>query len=131
MILNQKELFSLVNALSLKDLDIIPYRGRNYWIQITENLEPPAWYSTSTLVDGADIYLDKQKIPQKFQKPVILHEIIEADLSIHQNIPLQKAHQLAQEEDRTYASLFLSSTQREEYEKLRERLEASFGPLGI
>ena len=128
MDINREELTSLVDALELKDMDIVEYRGRNFWLQISKGLNPPAaWYSESTYVDGADVYIDKDLIPDRFKKPVIFHEILEADLRIHQNMPQDEAHRLARDEDRKYANKLLTESEKSDYEGLRKELGDFFG----
>ncbi len=124
MDIDRAELTSLVDAPKLEDADIQEYRGRSYWIQISDGINPPpaCWYSKSTYVDGADIYIDKEVIPDIFKRPVIFHEILEADLFLYQGVEKNEAHHIAREEDRKYANKLLTESEKREYEELRKRL---------
>lgn len=114
----------LVNSLKSKKIQIVQYRGRDYRIDIGKHVDSPAWYLESSFVTGAEIGIDRDQIPDKFKRAVILHEIVEADLYIHQQIIRRKAHHRAVREDYFYARKHLNEAEFREYGTFRQRLIA-------
>ena len=96
----------------------LEYRGRSYFVEPFSQQGPAGEYFQSSSFDGADIYL-WEKVPEKFKRPVLLHEIIEADLNIHQNIPKENAHDEAIKHDMRFARETLDRKTFKGYEGFR------------
>lgn len=99
---------------------IITYNSRRYYLDLEAGQGPAGEYYTSTAYDGADIYV-WDAVPEIFRKSVAFHEIVEADLYIHQHVSKRKAHLKATEADRRFASETLDHKTFLEYEEFRER----------
>lgn len=127
MEIDYEALRKAVESLPLKNFEETEYRGRMYMVEpISPTKNPPVEWFTSTAYDGADVYI-WEGIPEKFKRPVILHEILEADLTLHQGIPIDTAHKIAQDNDRKYAKEKLDDIAYKQYEELRAELGTFFG----
>ncbi len=118
------ELKRIVLGLSVTDVSTLEYRDRTYYVNPSSGEGPPGESFAPTYYDGADIYIWR-RVPQKFRRPVIIHEVVEADLSYHQHLPRSVAHQTAVEIDRRFARETLDAATLTEYELFRERCERS------
>ncbi len=67
------------------------------------------------------------KVPSGFRRPIILHEVVEADLYIHQNISKSKAHGKAVDLDKRFAKETLDAQTLAEYEAFRAKGGEFFG----
>jgi hypothetical protein len=118
--INYDEIKSAVSEIAIdKTGDLLLYGGRDYYIDPISPAGPIGEFYASTAYDGADIYI-WDKVPEKFRRAIILHEVIEADLHIHQGLPLNKAHERTVPFDRRYARETLDSKTFLEYEKFRK-----------
>ena len=118
------ELKRIVLDLSVTSVSTLEYRDRTYYVEPAARDGPPGESFVSTYYDGADIYVWK-RVPKQFRRPVIVHEVVEADLSFYQGVPRSVAHQTAVEIDRRFASETLDALALAEYELFRERCERS------
>ncbi|MBD3249109.1 hypothetical protein GF336_03625 [Candidatus Woesearchaeota archaeon] len=120
------ELVKIIDEISLTDRSRIQYRDRTYFIELDGRSGPEAEFFASGTYSGADIYIWNQVRPE-FKRPMILHEVIEADLYLHQRIPKRDAHMTAMEHDRNYAKATLDTQTLLEYEQFRESINEFFG----
>ena len=120
------ELVKIIDEISLTDRSRIQYRDRTYFIEPDGRSGPEAEFFESGTYSGADVYIWNQVRPE-FRRPMILHEVIEADLYLHQRIPKRDAHQTAVEYDRKYARMNLDDQTLKEYEEFRESINEFFG----
>jgi len=122
-----KELKTELKLIGLEEISRVPYRDRVYWVDpmAFPDGKPSQWFE-STAYSGADVYV-WGGLRQEFKKPLILHEIIEADLVLHQEIERRDAHTEAEKFDGKYAKSLLSKEEFSDYEKTRERFEKAFG----
>jgi len=112
------ELTKIINAISLTKRSVIQYRNKTYFIEPNGREGPEAEIFPSGTYDGADIYI-WNKVKREFRRPIILHEIIEADLFLHQKVPKRDAHKTAMKYDKDYAKNSLDSQTLREYEEFR------------
>ena len=121
-----KELKTELKLIDLEEINRIPYHDNMYWIDpmAFPDGEPSQWFE-STAYTGADVYI-WGGLRKEFKKPLILHEIIEADLVLHQGVDRRAAHREAEKFDRKYARSLLNKEELSDYEKTRESLEKSF-----
>jgi len=121
-----KELETELKLIDLDDINRVPYRDRTYWVDPMAFPEgKPAQWFESTAYNGADIYI-WGGVREEFKKPLILHEIIEADLVLHQKTGREEAHEEARRVDREYAKSRLNQEEFSDYEKTRESFEKAF-----
>lgn len=127
MDVDYEQLKNAVEALPLRNFEETEYRGRVYMVDpISPMKNPPAEWFESTAYDGADVYIWKG-IPPEFKRSIILHEILEADLTLHQGIPRERSHTVATEYDTKYAKEKLDDIAYRQYEELRVTLSSFFG----
>ena len=120
MEINYEEIKSAVSEIAIDEAgDLLSYRGRDYYIDPNSPARPIGEFHKSTAYDGADIYI-WDKVPEKFRRAIILHEVIEADLYIHQGLPQNEAHERTVPYDRRYARETLDSKTFLEYEEFRK-----------
>lgn len=111
---------SLSRISARRNGQLVPYRGRDYWIGISPQ-GPIAEIFAGSFYGAADIYI-WNRVPPKFRKPVIFHEVLEADLSFYQGVPKQDAHNIASGMDSKYAEELLRKEDFEEYKKFKDQL---------
>ncbi|MBI4919052.1 hypothetical protein HY837_03920 [archaeon] len=99
--------------------ETLEYFGRTYFVTSSPDLDTAVWFAP-TYYTGADIYFC-ERIPEKFKGPVVLHEILEADLRVHQELPLSEAHKIAVIHDSLYAKQKLTEQDFLKYEKWRKK----------
>jgi hypothetical protein len=87
--------------------------------------KPAEWFRSSAY-DGADVYI-WEDIEPEFKKAMILHEIIEADLRLHQRMPIEEAHGTASVLSTRHAMEILDSATFELFEKERDEMEQKYG----
>ena len=118
-----------VNALKLENGEQFQYRNRDYAIWITPKKEigdsPPCFWQRSDITNGWDIYLI-QEIRDKFKRAVILHEAVEAR-TCEELGDYRKAHEIARQQDRKYASIHFDKSELSEYSELEKELGEFFG----
>lgn len=114
-----------VRELSPTEVTIIPYRGRDYFVDPEAEQGPAGEFHPSTVYDGADVYVWKQ-VPQKLRLPVIFHEVVEADLRIHQGAPKQEAHDLAALLDAQFAKDTFDTETMHSYSDFSEHQRGKF-----
>jgi hypothetical protein len=120
MEINYDEIKGAVLEIAIDETgDLLSYRGRDYYIDPISPAGPIGEFHASTEYDGADIYI-WDKVPKKFRRAIILHEVIEADLHIHQWLPQNEAHERTVPHDRRYARETLDSKTFLEYEEFRK-----------
>jgi hypothetical protein len=120
------EIKSAVSKVSIDETGgLLSYRGRDYYVDPISPAGSIGEFHWSTLYDGADIYI-WDKVPEEFRRVIILHEVIEADLRIHQKLPLNEAHEKTVSYDRRYAKETLDSKALLEYEELRKNGDEFF-----
>ena len=112
------ELTKIINAISLTKRSVIQYRNKTYFIEPNGREGPEAEFFPSRTYNGADIYI-WNKVRREFRRPIILHEVIEADLFLHQKIPKSDAHKTSMKYDKNYAKNSLDSQTLREYEEFR------------
>jgi len=112
------ELAKLIDAISLTKRSKIQYEDRIYFIEPNGREGPEAEFFPSGTYNGADIYI-WNKVRREFRRPMILHEVIEADLFLHQKVPKSDAHKTAMKYDKDYAKNSLDSQTLKEYEEFR------------
>ena len=119
------ELRKELDRLSLDATFIVFYRTRDFFIDPNSTPghgEPAEWFP-STVYSGADVYV-WEDIEREFKMPIILHEVIEADLRIYQEFSKDDSHNIAKEFDKRYAKELLSGEFYKDYEANRDLLEA-------
>lgn len=122
-----EELSTLLESLDLNEVSLVSYRNRNYWVDcIAEpgHGKPVEWFS-STSLEGADIYCWADINPLH-KRPMIFHELIEADLVLHQEVDQTRAHNAARVLDREYAKRLMTAQELVEYETQRRAMEKRF-----
>ena len=86
---------------------------------------PPCFWQRSDITNGWDIYLI-QEIRDKFKRAVILHEAVEAR-TCEELGDYRKAHEIARQQDRKYASIHFDKSELSEYSELEKELGEFFG----
>ena len=94
------ELEKSVEGLRLGDSEKLHYRGNDYLIRIRD--DSPMTRKVKT-PGGVEIDINRTRVPDKFKKLVILHEVLESDLEFYQHVSEDEAHALAREADNRYA----------------------------
>ena len=96
-------------GIDTEGISIIFYNERGYYADLgctpDYNGGMPAEWFRSTRHSGADVYI-WSNIEPEFKRAMDLHEIIEADLKMHQNLTAEEAHKTA----RKYDSIFAKET---------------------
>jgi hypothetical protein len=116
-----------IDDLDLNNISRVQYRSREYWINPTSapgEGKPAQWFK-STSCSGADVYL-WETIEPEFKKAMVLHEIIEADLKVHQRVPEQVAHDVAREHDERYVKETLNEFILRLYNIKKAHMEIAF-----
>lgn len=122
-----------VDELSLDEIEIVHYNGRQYWVDLNcipdpECGQPAEWFK-STKFSGADVYVWDNVEPE-FKRAMALHEIIEADLKRHQLVPIEEAHRIAREHDKRYASETMDPVMLALFKLTSAQMEIKYGILG-
>lgn len=109
------EIRNALLSISVVEVTVLSYRSRDYYIDPVSPQGPIAEFHYSTSYNGADIYV-WDKVPVEFRRSVILHEIVEADLHMHQNVEKMKAHEEAVKLDNRFARETLDTEKYTKYE---------------
>ena len=114
------------NELWPQEGSVSVYRDREYFFMFSPQ-GPIGMFVPSHAYSGADIYI-WEGVPRLFVRPVVVHEIVEADLRICQNAQ-GAAHSLARRVDRLIAKELLSENDFIKYELFRSQVEfPSYAP---
>ncbi len=126
----------IVNCASFETMEEISYQGVDFLLfpctyseKEREDRNSPAFYMPSTLANG-DIYISVDVIGEEFKRPVLLHEILEAQqfgVLVKQGMSNQKAmnqaHQTAKIFDNKYAKENFDSLTYKKYCIFRKKWE--------
>ena len=133
MVVDSKNLEIELGKVNLKKKTIIEYKGREYWINpIAESghESPSSWYR-STDYSGADVYIWRN-MKKKIKKQFTFHEIIEADLRLHEQFSECNSHIFSNVITDDYARRTLNDTTLDLYFKVKSQLYfKAYGPLVI
>jgi hypothetical protein len=97
-----KELLSILDSIKFKDFEEFDFDGVKFLLQILppshlKKEEGGAWFSSSTYIEGIDIYIVKKQSPET-RKRQMFHEVVEARAQ-GMGFDQDTAHQYALEQE--------------------------------
>jgi hypothetical protein len=133
MEINYQELKQVVENIKFEYYEHFSYNGLGYILfpcEYTEeerlNGDCPFFYINSDLAD-LDIYFANNFMDPKFNKPILLHEILEASLlnilDGDYSTSLNKAHEIANKFDDKYAREIFDDKTYEDYCSLKKKMD--------
>lgn len=125
----------VVERANFGDMEELSYSGVNYLLfpceyseEERENGEPPVFFQGSTVADW-DIYFAMKEIDERFRKPVLLHELVEAERygklvrdGLSKEEASVRSHDIAVSCDDKYAKELLSAEDYNDYSDFVKRV---------